>query len=415
MANVTEGTDMTEETEYMIDKNVGKETENVESSGDAKEMRAVILAGFGGLNKLRVTKKTMPELQDGEVMIRVKACGLNFLDLMVRQGTIDNPPKPPLVPGFECCGIVESVGENTTGFEIGDRVMAFVNYNAWAEVVCTPVDFVYKMPDEMTFAEAAAFSLNFVAAYMMLFEVANLREGMSVLVHSAGGGVGQAVAQLCSTVPNVTVFGIASCFKHAAIRDSVTYLFDRNVDYMQEVKKISPEGVDIVLDCLCGENTGKGLTLLKPLGTYILYGASNMVTGETKSFFSFAKSWWQVEKVNPIKLYEENKVIAGFSLLNLLFKHGKCSLVKSVMDKLLCLYDQKKIKPVVDSLWALEEVKEAMQRIHDRGNIGKLILDVEKTPTPLMASDSTETSEAGEEEEEPEGDNDSKERMPFIH
>ncbi|KAL6113086.1 vat1l [Pungitius sinensis] len=406
---------MTEETQYMMDRIATKEPENVQTSGDAKEMRAVVLAGFGGLNKLRVTKKAMPEPQDGEVKIRVKACGLNFLDLMVRQGTIDNPPKPPLVPGFECCGIVESVGENTTGFEIGDRVMAFVNYNAWAEIVCTQVDFVYKMPEEMTFAEAAAFSLNFVAAYMMLFEVANLREGMSVLVQSAGGGVGQAVAQLCSTVPNVTVFGIASCFKHAAIRDSVTHLFDRNVDYIQEVKKISPEGVDIVLDCLCGDNTGKGLTLLRPLGTYILYGASNMVTGETKSFFSFAKSWWQVEKVNPIKLYEENKVIAGFSLLNLLFKHGKCSLVKSVMDKLLCLYDQKKIKPVVDSLWALEEVKEAMQRIHDRGNIGKLILDFEKSPTPLMASDSTETSEAGEEEEEPEGDNDSKERMPFIH
>uniref|UniRef100_A0AAQ5YPU5 Enoyl reductase (ER) domain-containing protein n=1 Tax=Amphiprion ocellaris TaxID=80972 RepID=A0AAQ5YPU5_AMPOC len=381
-----EGADMTEETEFMIDKNVGKGLENVESSGNAKEMRAVILAGFGGLNKLKVTKKAMPEPQDGEVKIRVKACGLNFLDLMVRQGTVDNPPKPPLVPGFECSGIVESLGESTKGFEIGDRVMAFVNYNAWAEVVCTPVDFVYKMPDEMTFAEAAAFSLNFVAAYMMLFEVASLREGMSVLVHSAGGGVGQAVAQLCSTVPNVTVFGIASCFKHAAIRDSVTHLFDRNVDYIQEVKKICPEGVDVVLDCLCGENTGKGLSLLKPLGTYILYGASNMVTGETKSFFSFAKSWWQVEKVNPIKLYEENKVIAGFSLLNLLFKQGRCSLVKSVMDKLLCLYEQKKIKPVVDSLWALEEVKEAMQRIHDRGNIGKLILDVEKSPTPLVTS-----------------------------
>lgn len=68
-----EGADMTEETEYMIDKNVGKETENADSSNDAKEMRAVILAGFGGLNKLRVTKKAMPELQDGEVKIRVKA------------------------------------------------------------------------------------------------------------------------------------------------------------------------------------------------------------------------------------------------------------------------------------------------------------------------------------------------------
>lgn len=75
------------------------------------------------------------------------------------------------------------------------------------------------------------------------------------------------------------------------------------------------------------------------------------------SVFFFFLQWWQVEKVNPIKLYEENKVIAGFSLLNLLFKHGKCSLVKSVMDKLLCLYNQKKVKPVVDSLWALEEVR----------------------------------------------------------
>lgn len=67
--------------------------------------------------------------------------------------------------------------------------MAFTNYNAWAEVVCTLQDWVYKIPDEMTFPEAAAFSMNFVAAYMMLFEVANLREGMSVLIHSAGGGV----------------------------------------------------------------------------------------------------------------------------------------------------------------------------------------------------------------------------------
>lgn len=71
----------------------------------------------------------------------------------------------------------------------------------------------------------------------------------------------------------------------------------------------------------------------------------------------FLLQWWQVEKVNPIKLYEENKVIAGFSLLNILFKHRKSGLLKSVMEKLLRLYEQKKIKPVVDSLWALEEVR----------------------------------------------------------
>uniref|UniRef100_A0A8C4Y9B8 Vesicle amine transport 1 like n=1 Tax=Gopherus evgoodei TaxID=1825980 RepID=A0A8C4Y9B8_9SAUR len=391
-----EGAEKADETEQMIEKEGGKEAAEGSGgcslrAGDTKEMRAVLLSGFGGLNKLRVAKKVMPEPQEGELKIRVKACGLNFIDLMVRQGNIDNPPKTPLVPGFECSGIVEALGDNVAGFEIGDRVMAFVNYNAWAEVVCTPVEFVYKIPDDMSFSEAAAFPMNFVTAYMMLFEVANLREGMSVLVHSAGGGVGQAIAQLCSTIPSVTVFGTASSFKHEAIKDSITHLFDRNADYVQEVKRISADGVDIVLDCLCGENTGKGLSLLKPLGTYILYGSSNMVTGETKSFFSFAKSWWQVEKVNPIKLYEENKVIAGFSLLNLLFKQGRSGLIKGIMDKLITLYNEKKIKPLVDSLWALEEVKEAMQRIHDRGNIGKLILDVEKAPTPLVSENVSTT------------------------
>lgn len=85
----------------------------------------------------------------------------------------------------------ESVSFNSVFLysQIGDRVMAFVNYNAWAEVVCTPVEFVYKIPDDMSFSEAAAFPMNFVTAYTMLFEIANLREGMSVLVHSAGGGV----------------------------------------------------------------------------------------------------------------------------------------------------------------------------------------------------------------------------------
>lgn len=83
--------------------------------------------------------------------------------------------------------------------------MAFVHYNAWAEIVCTQVDFVYKMPEEMSFAEAAAFSLNFVAAYMMLFEVANLREGMSVLVQSAGGGVVSPVIYYSTPTLIVTV------------------------------------------------------------------------------------------------------------------------------------------------------------------------------------------------------------------
>uniref|UniRef100_UPI00358FB498 synaptic vesicle membrane protein VAT-1 homolog-like n=1 Tax=Myxine glutinosa TaxID=7769 RepID=UPI00358FB498 len=198
------------------------------------------------------------------------------------------------------------------------------------------------------------------------------------------------------------------------ISDSSLRLCRDKCKFMVPSVTISPEGVDIVLDCLCGEHTAKGLSLLKPMGTCILYGSSNMVTGETKSFFSFAKSWWQVEKVNPLRLYEENKCLAGFQLLPLLSRPDGARRVRDTMARLTHLYSKGVIRPRIDSVWALEEVKEAMQRIHDRGNVGKILLEPEKAPIPLMASDSTDTSEACDEEGE-EDESECKEREPFIH
>jgi NADPH:quinone reductase-like Zn-dependent oxidoreductase len=101
------------------------------------------------------------------------------------------------------------------------------------------------------------------------------------------------VVQLAKTVPDVTIFGICSKGKHEALKNAqspVDHLLERGSDYSSEIRKISPDGVDIVLDCLCGEECNKGYSLLKPMGRYILYGSSNVVTGETKSFFSAARS-----------------------------------------------------------------------------------------------------------------------------
>ncbi|KAK9892120.1 hypothetical protein WA026_018323 [Henosepilachna vigintioctopunctata] len=103
--------------------------------------------------------------------------------------------------------------------------------------------------------------------------------------------MGQAIVQLAKTVEDVTIIGICSKSKHEALKDSpIDHLLERGNDYPSEVRKIAPEGVDIVLDCLCGEECNKGYNLLKPMGRYILYGSSNVVTGETKSFFSAARS-----------------------------------------------------------------------------------------------------------------------------
>ncbi|XP_041376044.1 synaptic vesicle membrane protein VAT-1 homolog-like [Gigantopelta aegis] len=351
-----------------------------------KEMKSVVLTGFGGVKMVKVLQKPEPTAKEGEVLVRVKACGVNFPDLMVRQGVMDHPPKTPVIMGFECSGIVEAVGENTTGFSVGDRVIGFTNYGAWAELAAIPSNHVFKMPDNMSFQDGAALVMNYVTAYVLLFDLANLRKGHSVLVHSVGGGVGHAITQLCKTVEDVTVFGTASSHKHDAIKANVSHLFDHSTDYAQEIRKINSEGVDIVLDCLCAEDTNRGINLIKPMGKYLLYGSSNIVTGETKSFFSFAKSWWQVDKVSPIKLFDENKMIGGFQLRRLVFNQGQHTYVRDIVNKLFALYNSAKINPTVDSVWAFEDVGEAMQKIHDRKNIGKLILDPTAQPKPKSAS-----------------------------
>ncbi|XP_064598918.1 synaptic vesicle membrane protein VAT-1 homolog-like isoform X2 [Liolophura sinensis] len=376
--------------------------ENVEVA--KKEMRAVLLTGFGGVKMLKT--QSIPEVapSEGEVAVRVKACGLNFLDLMVRQGVIDNPPKTPITMGFECSGEVEAVGENTPGVAVGDRVIVLTDYKAWSEVVVVNANFVYKMPDSLSFQDGAALAMNYLTAYIMLFDIGNLCKGKSVLLHSAGGGVGHAVCQLCRTQEEVTVFGTASYHKHEAIKTMVTHLFDHVVDYGQEVRKLSPEGVDIVLDCLCGEDANKGIALLKPLGKYILYGSSNIVTGETKSFFSFAKSWWQVDKISPIKLYDDNKSVAGFQLRQLLFRQGGATYVRNVMDRLFTMYKQGQIRPIVDSVWAFEDVGDAMTKLHDRKNIGKVLLDPSLQPKTKTSADAAPAAEDTEKKECQNGD-----------
>ncbi|KAK7115178.1 synaptic vesicle membrane protein VAT-1 homolog-like isoform X2 [Littorina saxatilis] len=362
-----------------------------------KQMKCVVLTGFGGIKMIKVQQKPEPKLAEGEVLIRAKACGMSFPDLMLRQGVIDNVPKPPLVMGFECAGLVEALGENTTGFNVGDRVIALSDYKAWAELVAVPATSVYKLPENVSWEDGACLLMNYVTAYILLFDLANLRKGQSILLHSAGGGVGQAILQLCSTVEDVTVFGTASAHKHESIKDRVTHLLDHNVDYVQEIRKVSSDGVDIVLDCLCGEDTNRGISVLKPMGKYLLYGSSNIVTGETKSFFSFAKSWWQVDKVNPIKLFDDNKSVGGFQLRRLMFRQGQHAYVRAVVDKIMDMYRHGKIRPVIDSIWAFEDVGEGMQKLHDRKNIGKILLDPSKEPAPKPEkSAEKEQAEGGE-------------------
>jgi len=383
-----------------------KPEEKAEEKNEQPEkemMRSIVLTGYGGYDKLQVQKLTKPKPANGQVVVRVHACGLNFADVMQRQGLYPSPKKPPFTPGLECAGTVEELGENVTGLKVGTRVLCLVLGGAWTEYICNPAEACVVIPESMSFEDAAALPVNYLTAYFMLFHCANLGRRKSILIHMAAGGVGIAATQLCKTVEGVTMFGTASASKHKTIlANGITHAIDyRVMDYVQAVKKVCPEGVDIVLDPLGGADTKKGYNLLKPLGIIVMFGYANVIS-ETKSVFSLAKNWFQGVTFNPMQLFNDSKTVCGFDLKQV--RHLP-ELRKEAMQHLLQLYSEGKIKPHIDQVYAFEEVGKAMQKIHQRKNVGKVILSPmkEPEPEPEPKPPSAEAPKEGEAEVKTEG------------
>ncbi|CAG02847.1 unnamed protein product, partial [Tetraodon nigroviridis] len=342
--------------------------------------RALVLTGYGGYDKVKLqVKKGKPALKAGELLVRVKACGLNFADLMARQGLYDRLPSPPVSPGMECAGVVEAVGDEVTDRKVGDKVMVLNRFGLWQEVVVAPANHTFLIPEGMSFEQAAALPVNYITAYMMLFDFGNLRPNQSVLVHAAAGGVGIAATQLCKTVKDVTVFGTASASKHETISEGgVTHPIDyRTKDYVEEVRKLSPKGLDIILDPLGGSDTHKAYNLLKPMGKLITYGAANMLAGQKKNLIAVAKNWYHQFSIHTLSLIQGNKSVCGFHLGYL---DGETELITQAMNTILDLYKEGKIKPRIDSTWHFEQVGDAMRKMQERNNIGKVILTTEPMP-----------------------------------
>jgi len=382
------------------------------SNSDAKlsttpKIKTIVLTSTGSgsdYSNLQVKEEDYPKIEkDDLVIVRLKACGLNFAELMQRQGLYRPSTKTPYTPGYEGAGCVEKCSENITDLKETDRVIVFSSNGIWKEVVLVPRLNVFKIPDNMTYEDAAGLLVNYITAYQMLFRMANIKQGDSILIQMAAGGVGTAAIQLCRTIPNVTIFGTASASKHDVLREmGVDHPIDYSQsDYVEAIKKVSPEGVDIVLDPLNGENSIKGYELLKPFGRIVHFGASSM-TGESRSLMNAFKTWWKCLSVNSMEIMSENKSVSGYHLGVLAKNPAFIKTVTEDINTLIGLYEQGKIKIVIDSTYGFSKIGEAMKRMHQRLNVGKIILKpdsempvvtvVETVKTDVPETTKTETS-----------------------
>src|SRR5215470_3890441 len=278
-------------------------------------MRSVWIPRTGPPEVLEVREGPDPQPGPGEVLVRVRASGVNFADVMARLGLYPDAPRRPCVVGYEVAGTIERVGAGVDGqLTAGRRVVALTRFGGYAEAVSVPASQVFPLPEKMSFPEGAAIPVNYLTAVLMLRHFGNVRRGDRVLVHAAAGGVGMAAIQLCR-LAGASVIGTASASKHAALRDAgVAHAIDyRTQDFEAEVKRITGgRGVDIALDA-----TGafrQSYRCLAPLGRLVMFGFSTAASGMTPSRLSTLAKVLTIPWFHPIRLMNDNRAVMGVNL-----------------------------------------------------------------------------------------------------
>ncbi len=337
-------------------------------------VKAIWIKKHGGPQMLEVRETPDPVPGKGQVRVRVRACGLNFAEVMARQGLYPDAPKPPCVVGYEGAGVIDAVGEGVGGARVGERVIYLSIFGGHADTVVVPEEQVTKMPEGMSFEQGAAIPVVYLTAYHMLFQVARVRGGEHVLVHMAAGGVGIAVLQLCRTVPEVVTYGTASQPKHALIVEQGCHfpIDYRNRDYHAEIKRLTAgRGVDVVLDALGGGDWKKGYDLLAPGGMLICYGLANANKGGTRSLFKALGELARAPRFSPMNLMDMNRAVAGVNLGHLWKEVG---LVRSHTDALIELFNEGKIRPHIGGTYPFSRAADAHAELEYGKNVGKIVL-----------------------------------------
>ncbi len=336
-------------------------------------MRQVWIPKIGEPDVLELREAPDPQPKKNEVLIRVKASGINFADILARMGLYPDAPKLPAVVGYEVSGVIEQLGAAVSDFTVGQRVLALTQFGGYSDVVTTPSSQVLNLPDSLSFEKAATIPVTYLTAWTMLVRQGGVSQGQTVLIHAVGGGVGQAATQICK-YKGAKIIGTASVSKHARLKESgVDHCIDyHSQDFEEEVKLITKgRGVDIVLDALGGHSFRKSYRCLAPLGKLFMFGVSSMGTKNKRSIFQAVKGLLSMPRFHPIPLMNQNRSVHGINLGHL-WQEGE--LLQTMLKDIVHLVDQGVLDPVVDRSFSFNEAAAAHQYIQDRKNFGKVLL-----------------------------------------
>ncbi|WML54907.1 quinone oxidoreductase [Neobacillus sp. PS3-12] len=319
-------------------------------------MKALIFESFGGPDVLQYKEIPDPAIKENEILVKMKAIGLNFADIYRRKGNYHLAGEPPYILGYEGSGIVEQVGTGVTSIKIGDRV-AFADVPfANAELVAVPEEKVIPLPDDISFEAASSILLQGLTAQYLTKDSYEIKEGDTILVHAAAGGVGQNLIQICKLLGG-QVIGLTSSLEKskAAYVSGADYVFLYEEEWSEKVKEVTNgSGVDVVYESV-GSTLEKSFEAAKIGGTVVFFGMSG---GDP-------------DPVDPRMLMDTSKTLTGGDLWNVLTSLGER---KKRSKQLFDWINEGKINVPKLTIFPLKDGAKAHILLESRQSVGKILL-----------------------------------------
>jgi len=336
-------------------------------------MRQIVTTANGDIDVLKVQEKPDPTPRDDEVVIRVRAAGLNFADILARQGLYPDGPPKPCVMGYEVSGVVDSAGKDVNSSFVGKSVVAMTRFGGQSEMIAVKATQMFEKPEKLTFEQAAAIPVNYLTAYALLVVMGSLHEAESVLIHNAGGGVGLAALDIAKKIGAVT-YGTASAGKHKFLTDrGLDHPIDyRNQDWQPQLMQLTNgHGVDLIVDPIGGAHWKKSYNALRSTGRLGMFGVSTASANGISGKLKMLKAVVQMPRFHPLGLLNKNRGVFGLNLGHMWHEPEKVALW---MRDILRGVDEEWINPHVDQAFSFDDVGKAHRRLEERKNIGKVVL-----------------------------------------
>lgn len=325
----------------------------------------------GNLANMKIITENLPEPAAEEVMVEVKAIGLNFADIFAIWGLYSATPEHPFTPGLEYSGIVLKTGAKVTNVKAGDRIMGVTRFGGYTSHLNIDQRYVIPLPETWSFAEGAGFLVQVLTAYYALVYLGNLMPGQTVLIHSAAGGVGILANRIAKKMEAYTIGTVGRPGKLDFLqKEGYDQAIVRSKSFATDLDNaLQGRELNLIMECIGGRILKIGYDRLAPQGRMVVYGSARYASvGNRPNYLRMLWLFLTRPRIDPQKMIELNKAVLGFNLIHLYEK-------ADLMHEILVEIDGLGLDaPHIGHTFPFEELPEAIRLFQSGKTIGKIVV-----------------------------------------